>query len=159
MLSHEKALVASGKLEDVTHARASAIWLNAESSETAPGTCNVYRPIGDKELLHLIETDQLPPTQPYQAIMEGDRGRMYAEKYLNGKKWVDTAPTTVVEFTIPKSVWDELFVIQHKVEDGCLSIGLGNKAGKGLDTFNAALLSWRIVKVKRQRKPGRRKFG
>ncbi len=43
--------------------------------------------------------------------------------------------------------------MQKKVEDGCSSHGLGDKGGKGLPLFNAALaareMSFRIVFVKR----------
>lgn len=80
---------------------------------------------------------------------------MYAEKYLTGEKWVNTHPTTVVEFTVPEELYDTLFAQQHKCEDGCLSIGLGSKAGKGLELFNASLFqkksTFRIVLVKRKR--------
>ena len=109
--------------------------------------------MGDIELLYLLENKILPSTQPYQAIVEGENGRTYMEKYLNGKKTVSTLPTTVVEFTVQKSLIDELFKIQHKIEDGAISMGLGNKAGNGLNLFNKCLLdgtsTYRIVKVKR----------
>ena len=43
--------------------------------------------------------------------------------------------------------------MQHKAEDGCISHGLGDKGGKGLPLFNAALqaqrTAFRIVLVKR----------
>lgn len=46
-----------------------------------------------------------------------------------------------------------LFSIQQKAEDGCLSHGLGDKAGKTLEMFNQHMnqgeVTWRIVKVKR----------
>jgi hypothetical protein len=118
------------------------------------GMICVYRPMGDLEILFLVKNGALPNTQPYQAIIEGENGRLYAEKYLNGKKKVDTEPTTVVEFVCPKSLIQLLFDKQHKVEDGAMSIGLGDKAGGGLPTFNQSLLdgesSWRIVKIKRR---------
>ena len=60
--------------------------------------------MGDTELLFLLQYNQLPDTQPYQAIIEGERGRVYAEKYLNGKKWVDSCPTTVVEFVVKTTI-------------------------------------------------------
>ena len=114
----------------------------------------VYRPMGDKEFAYLSEHGLLPDTQPYQTIVEGESGRIYAEKYLRGKKWVDSHPTTVVEFIVPKVVVSELFRMQQKVEDGCLSHGLGHKGGKGLPLFNACLklkhTSWKIVLVKRK---------
>merc|ERR1719284_551016 len=93
MLAHERALVASGELADVTHARASSTWLHAASSDERDGIALVYRPMGDAECLHLVARGALPATQPYQAIIEGERGRVYAEKYLGGLKKVDTRPT------------------------------------------------------------------
>ena len=101
----------------------------------------LYRPMGDAEAGHLLAHGALPSTQPYQAVMEGAAGRSYAEKYLSGKKWVDTAPTTVVEFCLRKSVVAALMARQHKCEDGCLSMGLGPKAGNGLALFNAAIVA------------------
>lgn len=54
----------------------------------------------------------------------------------------------------PRHLIATLFDMQHKVEDGALSMGLGDKAGKGLPLFNASLASGettnRIVLVKRQ---------
>eukprot|EP00041_Stephanoeca_diplocostata_P022967 m.556712 g.556712 ORF g.556712 m.556712 type:complete len:143 (+) comp22186_c0_seq6:451-879(+) len=113
----------------------------------------VYRPMADAEVCFLLKYGVLPATQPYQAIIEGPSGRAYAEKYLRGKKKVDTHPTTVVEFAIPVSLRDHLFALQHKPEDGAMSMGLGAKAGNGLAIFNEHLqdgtASWRIVLVKR----------
>ena len=86
--------------------------------------------------------------------MEGSAGRDYANKYLTGAKKVDTAPTTVVEFDCPSELIRSLFARQQKNEDGCMSHGLGNKAGKDLEQFNASLRdgtsTWRIVNVKRR---------
>uniref|UniRef100_A0A0G4GVS9 Uncharacterized protein n=1 Tax=Chromera velia CCMP2878 TaxID=1169474 RepID=A0A0G4GVS9_9ALVE len=158
LLAHERALLDEGQLSNVTHQGASSVWLHAESSSSSevPEThTRVYRPMGDEELGFLLQHGQLPPTQPYQAIIEGDNGRVYAEKYLNGKKWVDTHPTTVVEFVVPKQMVADLFKNQSKAEDGAVSTGLGHKAGGGLGVFNRALQEsgrWRIVKVKRQAK-------
>eukprot|EP00696_Hemimastix_kukwesjijk_P014450 gnl/Hemi2/28457_TR9417_c0_g1_i2.p1 gnl/Hemi2/28457_TR9417_c0_g1~~gnl/Hemi2/28457_TR9417_c0_g1_i2.p1 ORF type:complete len:173 (-),score=68.80 gnl/Hemi2/28457_TR9417_c0_g1_i2:292-810(-) len=125
LLPHERDLLAAGALQDVTHHGASSIWLDA------------------------------PSTQPYQAIIEGPPGREYSEKYLNGKKWVDSCPTTVVEFTPPAALIALLMGQQCKVEDGAVSMGLGDKAGGGLGLFNASLAcgdtTWRIVKVKRSK--------
>jgi hypothetical protein len=153
---HERALVESGELRNVTHHGASAIWLDAPSKAPAAGRTLVYRPMGDAEALHVVAHNQLPATQPYQAIIEGDAGRVYAEKYLAGKKWVDTAPTTVMEFDCPASLIEALFAIQHKPEDGAMSMGLGHKAGGGLPLFNESMAegttTWRVVKVKRQHK-------
>ena len=150
---HERDLLARGLLKNVTHAKASSIWLEAPSGVPPEGHTVVYRPMGDAEVLHLVKNNQLPETQPYQAIIEGEVGREYAEKYLNGKKRVDTNPTSVVEFMPPKALIEELFKIQHKVEDGAISIGLGDKAGGGVKRFNESILNgtttWRIVKVKR----------
>ena len=54
----------------------------------------------------------------------------------------------------PRHLIATMFDMQHKVEDGALSMGLGDKAGKGLPLFNASLASGettnRIVLVKRQ---------
>jgi len=95
----------------------------------------------------------LPDTQPYQAIIAGPTGRWYANKYLNGQKRTDTHPSTIVEFTCPIALIDQLKDIQVKVEDGALSMGLGDKAGGGLPIFNQSILdgqtSFRIVKIKR----------
>ena len=86
--------------------------------------------------------------------MRGEAGRSYAEKYLRGAKWVDSSPTTVVEFVCPSALIEELFARQCKPEEGTLSHGLGDKGGKGLATFNASLSSGasthRIVLVKRR---------
>lgn len=153
---HERAMVESGELRNVTHHGASAIWLEAASKAPGPGRTLVYRPMGDLEALHVVAHNQLPSTQPYQAIIEGEAGRTYAEKYLAGKKWVDTAPTTVMEFDCPAQLIEALFAIQHKPEDGAMSMGLGHKAGGGLPLFNQSLAdgstTWRVVKVKRQHK-------
>jgi hypothetical protein len=160
LLPHEKALLHAGALVDVTHRRASSTWLRADSSAVESGFVSVFRPMGDLELLFLLQHSQLPTTQPYQAIIEGASGRIYAEKYLNGKKWVDSCPTTVVEFIVPKVTVDTLMAVQHKAEDGAISMGLGSKAGKGLGLFNAALQqpgsSWKIVTVKRRIKDSKR---
>lgn len=156
LLAHEAALLRSGQLRNETHANATSVWLHADSSvpNAENGQTNVYRHMGDLEFAYLQAHNQLPDTQPYQTIVEGEQGRRYCEKYLNGKKWVDSNPTTVVEFTTTKALVEQLFKIQHKVEDGCLSMGLGSKGGGGLSLFNASLLdgrtSWRIVKVKRR---------
>jgi hypothetical protein len=95
--------------------------------------------MGDAEFAHLLRLGALPATQPYQAVMEGEPGRAYAEKYLNGKKWVDTMPTTVVEFALPVALVARLMAMQCKAEDGCMSMGLGDKAGNGLPLVNAVL--------------------
>lgn len=113
----------------------------------------VYRPMADKEFEHLRMHNQLPATQPYQTIVEGADGRCYSEKYLTGKKWVDTQPTTVVEFVVPAVLIRALFARQCKPEDGCLSHGLGSRGGNGLADFNECLAdgsgTWRPVLIKR----------
>ena len=152
LLLHERDLLLSGALCNETHPNASAVWLHGASGIPLAGQTNVYRPVGDVELQYLFTHNKLPGTQPYQAIIEGTAGRAYAEKYLSGAKWVNTAPTTVVEFSVPITLVAELFKLQHKAEDGAVSMGLGHKAGGGLGLFNASISvskTWRIVKVKR----------
>ena len=155
LLRHERELVASGHLEDVTHAGASSTWLRAPPlpGERPEGLVCVYRPMCDREYAFLASHGLLPATQPYQTIVVGDAGRAYAEKYLRGRKRVDTYPTTVVEFLAPAALVRKLFERQSKPEDGCTSHGLGDKGGGGLGMFNASLASraasWRIVLVKR----------
>lgn len=150
---HEKELVRSGLLKDATHEGASSIWLSAESTGDVEGMTRLYRPMGDSEIEFLVSHGVLPPTQPYQTVVEGDVGREYAEKYLTGRKSVDTSPTTVVEFVCPTDLSKRLFSMQSKIEDGAMSHGLGDKGGKGLPIFNESLESgkttWRIVRVKR----------
>jgi hypothetical protein len=152
--THEIELLKSGKLKNDTHPGATSVWLHADSSEPGEGQTNVYRHMGDIEFGFLMQNNQLPDTQPYQTIVEGAIGRKYCEKYLNGTKWVDSNPTTVVEFTTTKDLVAQLFAIQHKPEDGCLSMGLGSKGGGGLPIFNASLVdgrtTWRVVRVKRR---------
>lgn len=151
---HEIELLKSGKLTNDTHPGATSVWLHADSSEPGEGQTIVYRHMGDPEFAHLLSHNQLPDTQPYQTITEGPVGRKYCEKYLNGTKWVDSNPTTVVEFTTTKELVAKLFAIQHKAEDGCMSMGLGSKGGGGLPLFNESLAdgrtTWRIVRVKRR---------
>ena len=155
LLQHEVVLVQSGKLTDITHAGSSSVWLSAPSLELVDTAALglVYRPMSDRELLHLLQHGVLPGTQPYQTIVEGQEGRAYAEKYLRGHKSVDTHPTTVVEFCVPAVLIDKLWGMQSKNEDGAISHGLGNKGGCGLPHFNACLSegtsSFRIVMVKR----------
>jgi hypothetical protein len=108
--------------------------------------------MGDVEAEFLVENGFLPDTQPYQSIVEGLIGRDYADKYLTGKKTTDTSPSTIVELTVPITIVEQLSAIQTKVEDGAISMGLGDKAGGGLALFNEALIkhgSFRIVKIKR----------
>lgn len=164
LLPHELELVEAGELEDITHAGASAIWLSTGNATiTNELFTTVYRPMGDLECGHLLQQGVLPDTQPYQTIVEGDGGRVYAEKYLRGHKSVDSSPTTVVEFIAPRSLIDRLFQMQSKNEDGAISHGLGDKGGRGLPLFNASLLNnettFRIVFVKRFAKKAVGAFG
>jgi hypothetical protein len=99
----------------------------------------VYRPMAHAELRSLLTLGVLPATQPYQAIMAGNVGRAYSEKYLRGAKRVDTSPTNVVEFVLPEALLAALFLRQCKAEDGCMSHGLGNKAGRTVAVFNSWL--------------------
>lgn len=154
LLPHEQELVEQGELADVTHDGSSAIWLSAESAELRDESLAlVYRPMGDAECAHLLAHGVLPDSQPYQTIVEGAGGRVYAEKYLRGHKSVDSSPTTVVEFAAPKALVAHLFATQSKNEDGAISHGLGAKGGRGLPLFNASLqrgeITFRIVSVKR----------
>mmetsp|Transcript_10230 Transcript_10230/g.23060 ORF Transcript_10230/g.23060 Transcript_10230/m.23060 type:complete len:215 (-) Transcript_10230:105-749(-) len=155
LLEHELQLVKTGELHNITHAGASSVWLWAASAEVLDEEASglVYRPMADTELNYLLQHRQLPDTQPYQTIVEGRDGREYAEKYLRGHKSVDTSPTTVVEFMVPRVLIDLLWAMQSKNEDGAISHGLGNKGGKGLPHFNQCLqeglASFRIVLVKR----------
>jgi len=155
LMPHEQWLAESGQLRDITHAGSSAVWLQAPSTVVSDvtGMTTVYRPMGDRELVCLLRHGVLPDTQPYQTIVEGAAGRAYAERYLRGSKWVDSSPTTVVEFTCPAALIRRLFSMQCKPEDGCLSHGLGDKGGKGLPVFNESLMSgestFRLVLVKR----------
>lgn len=153
LLPHETELLAIGALQDVTHANASSKWLHATSSCLAKCRVLCYRHMGDIEFQHLMETNQLPDTQPYQTLTRHEEGRQYCESYLRSNKIVDTNPTTVVEFDCPNALIDEFYQIQSKIEEGTISHGLGDKAGRTLSRFNAALddemISWRIVLIKR----------
>jgi len=167
LLSHEQELLDTGELCDITHIRASSIWLSALSAdERVQGLeerCLVYRPMGDKECSFLLQHGTLPSSQPYQTIVRGDEGRRYAEKYLRGHKQVDSSPTTVVEFDMPSALVKRLFDMQSKNEDGAISHGLGDKGGKGLPLFNASLecgeSTHRIVLVKRFHVKDTKPFG
>ena len=76
------------ELQNVTHPGSTSTWLLAPSGHENEEFVLVYRPMGDLEILHLVQHGQLPSTQPYQAIMEGEAGREYSFKYLNGQKKV-----------------------------------------------------------------------
>ncbi len=151
---HELALLAQGALVNVTHPKASSVVLLAPCTPVAQGRAKLFRPVGDDELRFLVEHGVLPSTQPYQAVIRGHGGRVYADKFVDGVKKNDTHPTTVVEFDVSAELADELFKRQHKAEDGALSHGLGHAAGKTLPLFNEALATgqaqYRIVRVKRR---------
>lgn len=155
LLPHELCQLEWGNLVNVTHTGASSISLLARCGSVAPGRSLVYRPMGDAEVQFLYNNGILPDTQPYQAIVRNHAGRLYATKFVDGVKQVDTHPSSVVEFNMPTELIDELFAIQHKAEDGALSHGLGHAAGRTVERFNAALKSgkgsYRVVKVKRKR--------
>ncbi len=153
LLPHERDLFLENQIENITHKGSTSVWLESALMDPPPTKTTVYRPMGDLEVVYLMENKQLPSTQPYQAIIEGPIGFLYANKYLTGQKFTDTHPSTVIEFVIPIQLVETLEKIQTKVEDGALSMGLGNKAGGGLNLFNEALVdgrsTFRIVKVKR----------
>ena len=64
-------------------------------------------------------------------------------------------PTTIVEFCVPTELIERLKQKQIKIEDGALSMGLGNKAGNSLPLFNESIrkgdTTFRIVKIKRNK--------
>jgi hypothetical protein len=121
---HEKKLLKSNEIFNVTHKKSTSVILERLITlELDEEFTTVYRPMGDKELFYLLENNILPDTQPYQTIVEGPIGREYCDKYLTGKKYVDSLPTTIVEFIVKKKLIEKLFKIQSKIEDGCLSIG------------------------------------
>lgn len=153
LLPHEVSLLAKGQLQDVTHQGASSKWLFAPSSTANYEITLCYRHMGDVEFQYLLSTNQLPSTQPYQTLTKDQEGRAYCESYLRQAKYVDTSPTTVVEFMCPTGLIESFYKLQSKIEDGTISHGLGNKAGKTLSRFNEAIsngeIPWRIVLVKR----------
>ena len=158
LLPHEARLLASGELANVTHENSTAVWLSRPSSmievEDATRTV-VYRHMGDEECAYLLAYGQLPDTQPYQTIVEGQVGRAYCDGYLRGlRKPSGNIVTTVVEFETTRALVNLLFSMQKKIEDGCFSHGLGDKGGNGLPLFNASLAAkettFRIVLVKRK---------
>jgi hypothetical protein len=155
LLPHELALYNSGELQNITHHGSSSIWLEALSSSPPAGRTNVYRPMVDREVTHLIEHGELPDGPSYQAIIEDENGRLYADKWLTGKKRNKAPRTTIVEFCAPTDLIETLKQKQMKIEDGALSIGLGYQAGKGLPLFNESMrkgdTTFRIVKIKRSK--------
>jgi hypothetical protein len=165
LLAHEAELVERGVLRDVTHAGARSHFFEAaagcsrKEDDAREGTTLVYRHMGDRELFVLLERCQLPSTQPYQTLVRGDQGLAYCRKYLTGKKRVDTGVTTIVEFAAPTALVDSLFATFHKAEDGCISTGLGDKAGNTLPLFNAGLADGSVtfcpIVVKRAMRKGK----
>eukprot|EP00435_Cladocopium_sp_Y103_P061076 s104_g22.t1 len=178
LMPHEKKLLESQELVEVSHKGASSILLEApllgfqapaedeedglevpkeedEDLETEE-MVSVYRHMTDMEAGYLLEHSILPDTQPYQTIVVGEEGYEYCKKYFTGKKKVTPPVTTIVEFQCPKTLVEELFAMQWKIEDGARSHGLGDKGGKGLPLFNDSLrsssTSWRVVFVKRPRR-------
>lgn len=175
LMPHEKKLLESQELVEVSHKGASSILLEApqlgvqdpaEGQGRSPAEADegheteemvsVYRHMSDKEAAYLLEHSILPDTQPYQTIVVGEEGYEYCKKYFTGKKKVTPPVTTIVEFQCPKTLVEEFFAMQWKIEDGARSHGLGDKGGKGLPLFNDSLrsssTSWRVVFVKRPRR-------
>jgi len=159
---HEKELLESGELKEVTWKNARARHLSADSTEPPPKRVCVYRHMGDEEFEFLLTNGILPGADDidwlvYQTIVEGKGGRDYCEKYFSGSKKSTPTKTTIVEFICKEKFVHELFEMQSKVEDGCLSHGLGPKAGHEkaptLPSFNKRIkngkITWRIVRVKR----------
>eukprot|EP00439_Symbiodinium_sp_Y106_P039898 s2022_g4.t2 len=160
---HEKTLLQSGALSEISHRGASSILLQAlhlEKERDLPEKegleetaereeleaereelVSIFRHMTDKECSFLREHGILPDTQPYQTIVEGDEGFQYCKKYFCGKKKVTPSVSTIVEFLCPRTLVDQLFAMQWKIEDGARSHGLGDKGGKGLPIFNEALES------------------
>lgn len=116
----------------------------------------VYRHMGDGELKCLLDSGKLPDDKPYQTIVREEEGRRYCEGYFNGKRFVDSNVTVIVEFCVPKALIEFCYAKQHKCEEGTLSHGLGNKAGRTLYLFNNALerghIKFCTVMVKRRKK-------
>jgi hypothetical protein len=85
LLPHELALYNSGELLNITHYGSSSFFLSTRRM-------NKYISI------YLVEHGVLPHIQPYQAIIEGENGRLYANKYLTEGKYTDSNPTMIIEF-------------------------------------------------------------
>ena len=153
LLPHEAALLQQGLLQNITHTNASSTWLVAACAESTPGRILCYRHMGDGECAFLLQYNQLPETQPYQTLTRGVQGRAYCEKYFRSNKFVDTSPTTIVEFDCEEAMVERFYSIQSKIEDGTISHGLGCKAGNTIAAFNKYLadgrVQWRIILVKR----------
>ena len=79
--SHEKGLLLSGDLLEVSHPGASALLLEAAclgfQKEVGGDMVSVYRHMTDAEAEHLLEHGVLPTTQPYQTIVVGEEGYAY----------------------------------------------------------------------------------
>ena len=133
---HEKALLESGALTEISHKGASSVLLQApQLGEQAPEAeleafenmaqedearkaveseemVSIYRHMTDKECSYLRERGRLPDSQPYQTIVEGTEGFEYCKKYFCGKKKVTPPVSTIVEFMCPRSLVDRLFAMQ-----------------------------------------------
>jgi len=72
LLHHEQKLLDNKLIKNITHKNSTSIWLSTKSSIPNDLQTNVYRVMGDIELLYLLEYNYLSDTQPYQAIVEGD---------------------------------------------------------------------------------------
>lgn len=72
LLNHEKNLLDKDELENITHIGSTSVWLQGSLSVPKVNYVNVYRPMGDIEVIYLFENNLLPLTQPYQAIIEGE---------------------------------------------------------------------------------------
>lgn len=77
--------------------------------------------------------------------MTGEEGFNYCRKYFGGGKRVDTCVTCIIEFDCEAEMIEELFKRYSKPEQGCMSTGLGSKAGKTLPLFNEHLKTGRIT--------------
>ena len=63
LLAHERTLLESSLLSNVTHAKSTSVWLDAASTsedDLQPEQTRVYRPMGDDEILYLIQNNFLP---------------------------------------------------------------------------------------------------
>lgn len=136
---HEKEMVKQGLLKNITHEGSRHVIYEGTPAVTQDWEAVVYRHMGDSELRFLLDENQLPDTQPYQTIVRGSEGLNYCKKYFGGGKQVDTEVTVIIEFVSEKTLIETLFQKFSKAEDGCMSHGLGSKAGKTLNLFNESI--------------------
>ena len=52
LLPHESDLLEKGLLQNITHKNSTSIWLEALSCPPSKGLTNVYRPMGDVEIIY-----------------------------------------------------------------------------------------------------------